>query len=71
MEPITIPIEDVINLHTFRPKDVPDLLEDYFSACIDKDIFSVPPGQKQLSAYAHWGDVLKLYLDPEALPRIP
>ena len=41
MEPITIPIEDVINLHTFRPKDVPDLLEDCFSACIDKDIFSV------------------------------
>ena len=41
MEPITIPIEDVIDLHTFRPKDVPDLLEDYFLACIDKGIFSV------------------------------
>lgn len=41
MEPLKIPIEDVIDLHTFRPKDIPDLLEDYFSACIDKDIFSV------------------------------
>ncbi len=41
MEPVKIPIEDVIDLHTFRPKDVPDLLEDYFSACIDKGIFSV------------------------------
>jgi len=41
MEPITIPIEDVIDLHTFRPKDVPDLLKDYFSACIDKGVFSV------------------------------
>ena len=41
MEPITIPIEDVIDLHTFRPKDVPDLPKDYFSACIDKGVFSV------------------------------
>ena len=41
MEPVKIPIEDVIDLHTFRPEDVPDLLEDYFSACIDKSIFSV------------------------------
>jgi len=41
MEPVKIPIEDIIDLHTFRPKDVPDLLEDYFSACIDKGIFSV------------------------------
>jgi len=41
MEPVKIPIEDVIDLHTFNPKDVPDLLKDYFSACIDKGIFSV------------------------------
>jgi len=41
MEPVKIPIEDIIDLHIFRPKDVPDLLEDYFSACIDKGIFSV------------------------------
>lgn len=41
MEPVKIPIEDVIDLHTFKPKDVPDLLKDYFSACIDKGIFSV------------------------------
>ncbi len=41
MEPVKIPIENIIDLHTFRPKDVPDLLEDYFSACIDKGIFSV------------------------------
>ena len=38
---VKIPVEDVIDLHTFRPEDVPDLLEDYFSACIDKSIFSV------------------------------
>ena len=41
MEPIKIPIEDVLDLHTFLPQEVPDLLDDYFSACIDKQIFSV------------------------------
>ena len=41
MEPIQIPIEDTLDLHTFLPKEVPDLLDDYFSACIEKNIFSV------------------------------
>lgn len=41
MKPITMPIEDVLDLHTFKPKDIPDLLFDYFSACIDADIFSI------------------------------
>ncbi|MDM8549070.1 Smr/MutS family protein [Desulfobacterales bacterium HSG2] len=41
MEPIIIPIEDVLDLHTFRPKEIPDLLVDYFSACIESDIFLV------------------------------
>ncbi len=41
MEPIVLPIEDVLDLHTFQPKEVPDLLEDYFEACIQAGIFSV------------------------------
>ena len=41
MDPVIMPIEDVLDLHTFKPKDVPDLLSDYFSACIDADILSV------------------------------
>ena len=41
MEPIEFPIEDVLDLHTFLPPEVPDLLDDYFSACIEKKIFSV------------------------------
>ncbi len=41
MEPVTIPIEDVLDLHTFKPKDIPDLLDDYFCACIDTGLFSV------------------------------
>ncbi len=41
MEPIHIPIEDELDLHTFHPRDIPDLLEDYFEECIRHGIFSV------------------------------
>ena len=41
MEPIQIPIEDVLDLHTFRPQDITDLLETYFDECIKAGIFSV------------------------------
>ncbi|MCK4985204.1 MAG: Smr/MutS family protein [Desulfobacterales bacterium] len=41
MEPIRIPIEDVLDLHTFRPKDIPDLLGDYFCECLKAGIQSV------------------------------
>ena len=41
MEPIQIPIEDVLDLHTFRPQDIADLLENYFDECIKANIFSV------------------------------
>jgi len=41
MKPVPFPVEDVIDLHTFRPEDVRELLDDYFSACIEKKIFNV------------------------------
>lgn len=41
MEPIEISIEDELDLHTFHPKDVSDLLPEYFSACKQKGIFSI------------------------------
>ena len=41
MQPVNMPIEDILDLHTFLPKDIPDLLVDYFEACIDADIYSV------------------------------
>ena len=41
MEPVQIPIEDVLDLHAFRPKDIADLLENYFDECIKAGIFSV------------------------------
>jgi len=41
MNPIKLPIQDILDLHTFNPKEVPDLLEDYFTECIKHGIFSV------------------------------
>ena len=41
MEPIILPIEDVLDLHLFRPKDIPDLIKDYVAACKEKGLFSV------------------------------
>ncbi len=31
--PVRIPIEDWIDLHTFSPKEVPSLLEEYLEEC--------------------------------------
>jgi DNA-nicking Smr family endonuclease len=41
MKPVVLPIEDVLDLHTFQPGEVSDLLNDYFSACADAGISSV------------------------------
>jgi DNA-nicking Smr family endonuclease len=41
MEPVRLPIEDVLDLHTFSPRDVPKLIEDYFDECLKAGIFSV------------------------------
>ena len=32
-EPIVLPIEDSIDLHAFRPKDVPGVVEEYLDQC--------------------------------------
>ena len=41
MDPVKLPIEDVLDLHTFHPGDIPHLLEDYLSECIKTGLFSV------------------------------
>ncbi len=33
MKPVRIPIEDVLDLHHFRPAEVRDLLDDYLEEC--------------------------------------
>ena len=40
-EPIKLPIDGVLDLHTFRPKDIKDLVPEYLAACRDKGIFQV------------------------------
>ena len=32
-EPVKVPIEPRIDLHTFAPRDIPDLLESYLEEC--------------------------------------
>ena len=41
MEPVKIPIEDYLDLHTFQPRDIPDLLEDYLTECLKAGLYSV------------------------------
>ena len=40
-EVIEIPINGVIDLHTFSPKDAADVVEEYIYACAEKQIFEV------------------------------
>ena len=35
-EPIHIPVTDELDLHTFRPAEVRDLIEDYLEVCAQK-----------------------------------
>ncbi|MFC1828159.1 Smr/MutS family protein [Thermodesulfobacteriota bacterium] len=41
MKPVHVPISDILDLHNFKPKEIPDLLNDYFAECIRAGIFSV------------------------------
>jgi len=56
-EPIRIPIENVLDLHTFRPKEIPSLLKEYLSACREARIYSVKiihgKGKGQLKHRVH------------------
>ncbi|MBM4326920.1 MAG: Smr/MutS family protein [Deltaproteobacteria bacterium] len=38
VEPIEISIDGVLDLHTFSPRELPGLLDDYIAACAEKDI---------------------------------
>jgi DNA-nicking Smr family endonuclease len=40
-EPVRIPIEGVLDLHTFSPKDVKDLVPEYLRECRSQGIYQV------------------------------
>ena len=39
--PVEIPIDGVLDLHTFRPRDVGDLVPEYLGACRQRGILEV------------------------------
>ena len=40
-EPIPLPIDGVLDLHTFRPRDVKEVVTEYLAACREKGILEV------------------------------
>ena len=40
-EPLILPIEDSIDLHTFAPRDIPDVVESYLEAAHDEGLEEV------------------------------
>ncbi len=40
-EPVKISIDGTLDLHHFHPKDIKDLLNEYFIECIKEQIYSV------------------------------
>ena len=40
-ESIQMPIDGVLDLHTFKPREVSELVTDYLVACVERGIFQV------------------------------
>lgn len=40
-EPVELPIEDSIDLHTFAPRDIPDVVESYLEAASEEGLAEV------------------------------
>jgi DNA-nicking Smr family endonuclease len=40
-EPLELPIDGTLDLHTFSPRDVKELVPDYVAACREKGILSL------------------------------
>jgi DNA-nicking Smr family endonuclease len=40
-EPVQVPIDGVLDLHTFQPREIKDLVPDYLAACQERGILHV------------------------------
>ena len=40
-EPVVLPIENIIDLHPFSPKDIPSVVEEYIEQCRQAGIYEV------------------------------
>jgi dsDNA-specific endonuclease/ATPase MutS2 len=40
-EPVVLPLEDSIDLHSFSPKEIPSVVEEYIEQCIRAGIYEV------------------------------
>jgi len=40
-EPIEVPIDGVLDLHTFKPSEIKDLILDYLAACQERGILQI------------------------------
>ena len=38
LDPVEVPITDVLDLHSFRPAEVPDVVRDYLDAAYEKGL---------------------------------
>jgi DNA-nicking Smr family endonuclease len=40
-EPVRIPIDGILDLHAFAPKDAASVVEEYLNACLERGIFEI------------------------------
>ncbi|XWN38468.1 MAG: Smr/MutS family protein [Balneola sp.] len=40
-EPVELPIDGILDLHLFSPKELGDLIPGYIEACLEKEIYSI------------------------------
>jgi len=41
MDPVVVPIDGVLDLHTFAPGELNKLMQDYIEACLESNIFDL------------------------------
>ena len=41
MDPVELPIDGELDLHTFHPREIKELIPDYLAACREKGIYQI------------------------------